>query len=578
MRFVHPPRGNVFLREILEAFTEAVSGEGVPTAFCTDPDEYWGPDVADVVIAHEFFGIEHPHRRPDRRRRQRMIGIITEHHGTSWFDAACLAVSELGACFALNLDAVAAARARGLGAQHLQLGYVPGWDRWQGRENPRPTDITYMGIEDHRRNQLVASYGPRLSRWRTRLIIPPQETRLVSREDFLLGQAKWEHLRSSKIVLNLHRKGLSSTEWPRVVECMCNGAVVVTEHLSDASPLEPGEHYLSAAPERLASVADLLLRTPERLDRMRTGAYDFLREEGFMRLSALRLIESAESLCRTRGRLRRTPFPSLHPDTLLDPMRQPPRAEPPPAGADATVARRLPAEQEPLPPVEADTRSVAEVHSTPSRGTSPVRVSAVITMSNAEREVVGTLTSLLDSESRDFEVVVVDDASTDGSVSAVRGFLEHHPEQPATLYVGDAVRGAGWARNRAVEHSRGELIVVVDPGEHVYPPAIGRLVDAIDRLPQAAIVHPIVAVRDREGPTGLRGHRVWHPEKLGSGVDVMDSLTMIRRATLVALGGYAEDRAIGSLIDYDLWCRVAERGLEVATVFELLGESRRPDV
>jgi len=60
---------------------------------------------------------------------------------------------------AINRSSVDALRGRGIEAEHLQLGYTRHWDTWQGRESPRPLDVTYLGSADARRDTLVAGYG-----------------------------------------------------------------------------------------------------------------------------------------------------------------------------------------------------------------------------------------------------------------------------------------------------------------------------------------------------------------------------------------------------------------------------------
>ena len=69
---------------------------------------------------------------------------------------------------------------------------------------------------------------------------------------FFSGDRKWDHLASSKMIVNLHRSALGYCEWQRVVGAMTNGCVVVTEHSLGMAPLVPGEHFINESCDALA--------------------------------------------------------------------------------------------------------------------------------------------------------------------------------------------------------------------------------------------------------------------------------------------------------------------------------------
>ena len=94
-----------------------------------------------------------------------------------------------------------------------------------------------------------------------------------------------------------------------------------------------------------------------------------------------------------------------------------------------------------------------------SRGAVP-RVSVIIPVYNNERYIVATVESVLSQTLRDVEVLVVDDASTDGTVKKVRDLAEHDRrvhliEQPENA-------GVALARNRALSVARGRYIAYLD--------------------------------------------------------------------------------------------------------------------
>ena len=202
----------------------------------------------------------------------------------------------------------------------------------------RPVDVLFMGSIDARRAAVLAGYAPTLWTRRARLLTPSEEPRIAQAPDHVVGGDKLDLLASSRVLLNVHRDGASGMEWPRVLESIANGCVVVTEHALDHEPLVAGEHFLQAPAENLATIADLLLDDPQRLAAIRVAAYDFVRAELTMQPAARRLIEIATELSSRRVRYadRR-----LAPVTTLGPAPDPARAQDPAAPALGVVGAGL---------------------------------------------------------------------------------------------------------------------------------------------------------------------------------------------------------------------------------------------
>src|SRR5215203_2066024 len=90
-------------------------------------------------------------------------------------------------------------------------------------------------------------------------------------------------------------------------------------------------------------------------------------------------------------------------------------------------------------------------------------VSVVIPVFNGERFIAEAIQSVLDQTFRDFEMIVVDDGSTDATERIVRQFsgsLSYHRQENS---------GVGVARNLGVECSKGEWIAFLDADDVWYP-------------------------------------------------------------------------------------------------------------
>lgn len=209
-------------------------------------------------------------------------------------------------------------------------------------------------------------------------------------------------------------------------------------------------------------------------------------------------------------------------------------------------------------------------------GTSPARtgngplVSVIMSNFNGSAYLEAAVTSVLDQSHAALELIVVDDASTDGSQKILH--------QLATL--DDRVRpieletnlGPAGARNAAIEAARGEWIAIIDADDLVHPQRIERLLATAEQMGADAIADDLLSFgsADVAGQTLLWDDRAERSRRL-TATDLIRSDTvvaglasfgylkpMIRRDALEPLR-YQETLRIGE--DFDLYCRLLLGGV-----------------
>jgi hypothetical protein len=507
--------------------------------------------------------------------------------GTRWFGTTVHYGKQLGARMDIRRSVARDLTRDGLPVEHFQLGYHPGWDCWGRDESAtRALDVLYLGRHDDRRAHILAGYTETLQRRSVRLLTPPDAPNSTARPDYLLGSDRWAALRDARTLLNVHRTKASRLEWPRVLESICNGCVVVSEHSIDLDPLVPGEHLVLGAAENLALLGAGLLDDEPRLAEMRLRAYDFVRSELSMRPSAQRLLAMAENLAQRPRRTGRDRLPAPEPP---DPASGP--AAPAGPAADPLVPVRAALKQISIDALELRRRvkalelgiswpearrSPAVVAQAPAYGQSAPRVTVAVPLYNHHSEIMEALASVAASEYAYYEVVVLDDGSTDGSTESVRRFIAEHPWLPLVLLRHAVNCGLGRARNAIVERARGEFVFMLDADNQIYPAALGRLVDALDANTDAMFAYPMLCVFESGEPTDILSRHAWDPQLLNDG-NFVDAMALIRRDQLREVGGYAEDARLVGWEDYDLWCRAAESGRHGVHVPEILAGYRRSE-
>lgn len=106
-------------------------------------------------------------------------------------------------------------------------------------------------------------------------------------------------------------------------------------------------------------------------------------------------------------------------------------------------------------------------------------ISVVMPVFNRAERVPRAVASVLEQDYSDFELVIVDDASTDGTVAAIEVF--HDPR--IRLLRQPENRHAAAARNRAIREARSDLIAFIDSDDEYLPHKLGFLVDYFQRNP-----------------------------------------------------------------------------------------------
>jgi CTP:molybdopterin cytidylyltransferase MocA len=381
--------------------------------------------------------------------------------------------------------------------------------------------------------------------------MPPHERMATPRPDFLMGAAKWEWLRGSKVLLNLHRGQSVSLEWVRVLEALCNGCVVVSEHSVDYQPLEPGRHIVFGHWRALGELADRLLSDPAELDRVRHAAYAFLTNELTMRPSARRLVELAGDLLSSPGRCQSAPSTTrpVEPDAITSlrasehdgAVYVPSQLPDLPPGARPALAHSL------RRPVERPRRR-PELARTPPRAAGSV--DAIVVQGRGDPSPGMTVASILgQGEALDLQVLVgLTEKETKRSAPALR-------DPRVVVEDDDPASTLGAVRNRLLARSDADYVLVVEPVDTLLPGALHRLAEVLQQSSGVEACYPMTAEADGEIGNALP----FEPDRLEEH-DYLSTPALWRRDALVALGGWCDDPQLEALESYDLWHRLAAAG------------------
>ncbi len=196
-------------------------------------------------------------------------------------------------------------------------------------------------------------------------------------------------------------------------------------------------------------------------------------------------------------------------------------------------------------------------------------VSVVMRVYNAERHLREAVESVLAQTYRDFELLAIDDGSTDESIAILQSYGD-----PRIRIVSQANRGKIAALQRGLDEARGRYVAILDADDRSGPERLARQVALLEAQPDTIMVGSALGIVDECGTRiGVR-HYPLDNAALRRAVTIYNpfghSAIIYRRDVARSAGGY-DPHLI--LEDWDLTLRLMRRG-KVANLPEILSDYR----
>ncbi|NJO81184.1 MAG: glycosyltransferase, partial [Cyanobacteria bacterium RM1_2_2] len=206
-------------------------------------------------------------------------------------------------------------------------------------------------------------------------------------------------------------------------------------------------------------------------------------------------------------------------------------------------------------------------------------VSVVITLYNYAAYIQQCLDSVCASQTEElpngFEIVVVNDCSTDHSAQVVQDYLNKRSNIPICLVNKQFNTGLADARNLGLKISRADFVFILDADNWIYPNCLSTLHQAIQG---AAAAYGIIRRVDQATGEELSpsSYQDWDVHELIR-CPYIDAMAMFDRQILLSVGGYSMELIHHGWFgweDYDLWLKLAQAGHQARFVAETLSEYR----
>lgn len=195
-------------------------------------------------------------------------------------------------------------------------------------------------------------------------------------------------------------------------------------------------------------------------------------------------------------------------------------------------------------------------------------VSVIIPTYNRAQFLGETIQSVLDQTYTDYEIIIVDDGSTDNTRDVIAQF-----DTPKLRYIYQENQGVSAARNNGIQQARGEYIAFLDSDDVFLPQRLEKCINYLQQHPSVGLVHTgYIHIDEKNNPIG----EVQIPPVSGHSyrlmlVEMYMLIPVIRHDVLKNSGGFDTNLRLGE--DPDLWTRIA-RQYEFGVIPECLSKIR----
>lgn len=178
-------------------------------------------------------------------------------------------------------------------------------------------------------------------------------------------------------------------------------------------------------------------------------------------------------------------------------------------------------------------------------------VSILMTSYNREKYIAASISSVLASTYRNFELIIVDDRSADRTVEIARSFAAQ--DERVKVFINDRNLGQFENRNLAAKYAQGTYLKYLDSDDLIYPAGLQTLVDMMEEFPEAGYglcsleqdddrIFPfILTPREAYERHFWKGIPLFHKAPLSS---------IIKKDVFSGIGGFTNPGGEG---DYEMW-------------------------
>lgn len=193
---------------------------------------------------------------------------------------------------------------------------------------------------------------------------------------------------------------------------------------------------------------------------------------------------------------------------------------------------------------------------------------------NCESTLVDAIESIIQQTYKNWELILCDDCSTDGTVQIAEQYIRKNPGK-IRLLKNEKNEGLNYTLNKCLQNANGEFIARMDGDDVCSPDRFEKEIAILNQHSEFAFVSCDMEFFDSNG--------IWGRTYVKSRPQVKDfvycsqfchAAAMIRKAALLDVGGYSCGKYLLRVEDYHLWIKLYAKGYRGYNILELLYRMR----
>jgi glycosyltransferase involved in cell wall biosynthesis len=183
-------------------------------------------------------------------------------------------------------------------------------------------------------------------------------------------------------------------------------------------------------------------------------------------------------------------------------------------------------------------------------------VSVLMTSYNREKYIAEAIESVLASSYKNFELIIVDDCSSDGTIEISKKYQQQ--DSRVHIYVNEKNLGDYPNRNKAASYAKGKYLKYVDADDYIYPAGLELLIQMMEKFPNAGWgLCSLEQYIKRPFPFELTPREAYEYNYFGPGLFHKAPLSsIVNRKVFEQSGGFSSIRMAG---DFEMWHRLAQQ-------------------
>lgn len=201
-------------------------------------------------------------------------------------------------------------------------------------------------------------------------------------------------------------------------------------------------------------------------------------------------------------------------------------------------------------------------------------ISVIMGIYNCQDTLAEAMDSLLNQTYQDFEIILCNDGSTDGTLEIAKDYQSRYSDK-VVLIENEKNMGLNFTLNHCLQVARGKYIARMDGDDLSIPERFQIEVDFLEAHPEYALVSVFLELFDEDGVWGHITYPIEpQPGDIIKTTPFSHAGSMVRKTVFDEVGGYSEGKKLMRVEDRHLWYKIYKAGYRGKNLTDVLYSCR----